>query len=93
LDGNERTAREVQPVIDEMEALRAQLVTSDDGSYPPPMLIDQLGYLYGMTSRADQQLGQDAFARLETLRTELDGLLDEWSSMLQRHQMLSEASE
>ena len=93
VDDGARTEGDVEPVIEDLQALHAQLVTEDTGSYPPPMLIDQLQYLYGMTTRADQQLGRDAFTRFETLRTELDDLLDTWSTMLQRHQVLSEASE
>ena len=93
VDDGEQAAQNVEPVIEELQSLHAQLVTEDTGSYPPPMLIGQLQYLYGMTTRADQQLGRDAFTRFETLRTELGSILDEWNSMLQRHQMLSEASE
>ncbi len=37
-------------------------------SYPEPMLLDQLSYLYGMTTGADQKPGEDAYARLEYLR-------------------------
>ena len=48
------------------------LVTIPDGSYQQPMLVDQLNYLYGMTSRADQKPGRDAYERLEVLEEELE---------------------
>jgi hypothetical protein len=35
------------------------------------MVIDQLEYLFEMTTRADQQPGRDAYARYEQLRGEL----------------------
>ena len=82
MESDERSADEVRPLIDEIERLHAQLVTSDEDSYPPPMLIDQMQYLYGMTTRADQQPGQDAFDRFETLRGDLNTILDDWRSTL-----------
>ncbi len=59
----------------QLEAVQRELVTREDQSYPQPMLIDQLEYLYGMTSTADQRPGQDAYDRLETLRARLDDTL------------------
>lgn len=47
------------------EAL-AELETADQ-TYPRPMLIDQISYLYRMVTAADQELGRDAHARLEEL--------------------------
>jgi len=82
MESDERSADEVRPLISEIDRLHAQLVTSEEGSYPPPMLIDQLEYLYGMTTRADQPPGQDAFDRFEALRGELDGILQDWRSTL-----------
>jgi hypothetical protein len=82
MESDERSADEVRPLINEIDRLHAQLVTSDEGSYPPPMLIDQLEYLYGMTTRADQQPGQDAFDRFETLRGDLDAIINDWRSTL-----------
>ena len=46
-------------------------------SYPPPMLMSQLGYLLSMTSRADQHPGDDAYARYEQLRAELSNYVSE----------------
>ena len=48
------------------------LVTIPEGSYQQPMLVAQLNYLYGMTSRADQKPGRDAYERLEVLEEELE---------------------
>jgi len=48
------------------EDILARLKTAA-GRYPRPMLIDQIDYLDGMLSRADQRPGHDAFLRLETL--------------------------
>lgn len=68
--------------IEELRAIEARLVTSEAGSYPQPMLIGQLEYLYGMTTQADQRPGQDAFERYDELRTELDGVLAELRGVL-----------
>lgn len=57
-----------------LRAIREALQTFDTDSYAPPNLLNQLGYLYGMTSRADQVPGQDAYARRAELRQELDAL-------------------
>lgn len=67
----------------DLDALYGKLVTSDEGSYMPPMLIDQFGYLYYMTSSADQRLAGDAFARFETLCARLDGVLEQWTRLQQ----------
>jgi hypothetical protein len=42
------------------------LVTAS-GPYPTPMLLDQLTYLYGMVTGADQLPGRDSYTRLEEL--------------------------
>jgi len=71
-------ARSGSPGNEALEALEAEvdalLATLRDagGSYPQPMLISQIGYLLGMTSGADQPPGDEAVARHETLRTELE---------------------
>jgi photosystem II stability/assembly factor-like uncharacterized protein len=60
--------------IDErLAAIESQFVTSEVGRYPQPMLLDQLQYLGGMTSRADQKLGADAYTRFDELKAELAG--------------------
>lgn len=57
-----------------LEAIKAQLVTASGIAYPQPMLVDQVQYLYGMTTRADQRPGQDAYNRYEALRQQIDRL-------------------
>lgn len=54
----------------EATALRDKLVTAG-GSYPQPMLIDQLANVWRMANGADQRPGGDAVRRLDDLRAEL----------------------
>ena len=75
LETGAMTDADVQAVRSALGELEAALVTSEEGSYPQPMLFDQLRYLYGMTTQADQRLGQDAFERFEALRGQLDRFL------------------
>ena len=70
--------------VAQVDALHSELVTAEDGSYPPPMLIDQLEYLSYMTTSADQKLGQDAFDRFEELDAALTRLTEQWSQLQQR---------
>ncbi|HEX7050141.1 MAG TPA: hypothetical protein VF188_08080 [Longimicrobiales bacterium] len=64
-----------------LAAIEEQLVTPE-GRYMQPMLIDQLEYLYGMTTRADQPPGRDAYVRFDELRAELDRLRAELQEVL-----------
>ena len=41
------------------------------GSYPQPMFLNQLRYLQGMTSRADQRPGNFAYTRFDELSGQL----------------------
>ena len=75
LEKGQMTDTDVQTARSALSELEAELVTSEKGSYPQPMLLDQLRYLYGMTTRADQRLGQDAFERFKELRGQLDRFL------------------
>ena len=66
---------------DVLASLHAALVTDPEVFYAEKMLIDQLQYLYGMTTSADQRPGADALERIETLEAELDSIharLLEW---------------
>jgi hypothetical protein len=56
---------------DALQRLHAALVTDPEVFYAEKMLIDQLQYLYGMTTSADQRPGADALQRIETLEAEL----------------------
>jgi photosystem II stability/assembly factor-like uncharacterized protein len=46
-------------------------LTTNSIRYSQPKLVDQLEYLYGMTTSADQRIGRDAVARLRELEGEL----------------------
>jgi photosystem II stability/assembly factor-like uncharacterized protein len=69
--------------LDRLTRLYNQVATSTEGSYPPPKLIDQLEYLYYMTSAADQAPGSEAPARVDTLEARLEDLRAEWRQMRQ----------
>ena len=56
----------------EVEAVERELVT-EPRRYSRPMLVDQLQYLYGNLSRADQEPGADAVRRYDQLNTVLQG--------------------
>ncbi|MCG8469913.1 MAG: hypothetical protein MJB57_17180 [Gemmatimonadetes bacterium] len=58
---------ELADIAEALARLDAEL-NDADGSYPQPMLLGQINYLLGMTSRADQAPGQDAYTRHEELR-------------------------
>lgn len=55
----------------EVRRIHAALVTSREGSYQQPMLLDQISYLYGMTSGADQRPGDQVYRRYEELNQEM----------------------
>ncbi len=69
-------AKRAKTVDDKLAALEAQFVTAE-GRYPQPMLLNQLSYLYGMTNRADQRPGADAYERLAGLEAALAGYVAE----------------
>lgn len=56
-----------------LETLQVQL-TTQEGRYMKPMLIDQLSYLYFMLLRADQLPGQDAVDRYNELSQLFEGI-------------------
>ena len=62
------------PAAEELKALHEALVSDGSIQYPQRMLIDQVQYLYGMTTSADQRPGADAYERIETLENELGEL-------------------
>lgn len=63
----------------EVEAVERELVTAPI-RYSRPMLVDQLQYLYGNLTRADQEPGEDAVRRFE----QLDAALQEHVRTLER---------
>jgi hypothetical protein len=60
-----------------VEELWSQLVTRRTGSYPPPMLLDQIDYLYGMVNKGDSRPSRDAYTRYAQLKVQLDALLEQ----------------
>ncbi|MDE2975413.1 MAG: hypothetical protein OXU64_11975 [Gemmatimonadota bacterium] len=56
----------------EVEAVERELVT-EPRRYSRPMLVDQLRYLYGNLTRADQEPGEDAIRRYDRLNAALQG--------------------
>ncbi|MDX1674420.1 MAG: hypothetical protein R3314_06485 [Longimicrobiales bacterium] len=66
-----------------MEAAERQLTEREDISYPQPMLIEQVSYLYAMVTGSPQRPGEDAYTRYEELRAELNDLVGSlgWDSL------------
>ena len=56
-----------------LQGLEAQLTTAE-GRYMKPMLVDQVSYLYFMLTMADQLPGQDAYDRFNELSLFYNGL-------------------
>ena len=81
VENGQRDQATAQSTLDRLDALHAKLATSTEGSYPPPKLIDQLEYLYYMTSAADQNPGSDAPARFQTLDKRLSDIRAEWKQL------------
>ena len=73
--------------LDELAADLAELdarVNDAEGSYPRPMLLSQLNYLAGMTGRADQAPGADAYERHEELREEVREVTERLQALVRR---------
>jgi len=70
--------------LENLAQFRSRLVTSEEGSYQPPMLIDQMEYLYYPLIRADQAPGNEAFKRYEMLRKELHEVIAQWQQLEQQ---------
>ena len=81
LDGKERADLRglKKRQLSRLDSLYRELVTKEEGSYQPPMLIDQLEYLNWLVSGADQRPGEDAFIRYEQLQEELEKLQERFS--------------
>ena len=60
--------------LERLRTLHRELTEREDVSYPQPMLLEQIGYLYGMVAAAPQRVGRDAFTRYDQLRTALKEL-------------------
>ncbi len=59
--------------LEELKTLQS-LMRDAGGSYPQPMLLNQIRYLGGMTGRADQRPGNFAYTRYDELAAELADL-------------------
>lgn len=59
-----------------LREIQERLVTAA-GPYPQPKIIDQISYLSGMLSRADQKPGRDAYLRYEELSKDVKRCRDE----------------
>jgi hypothetical protein len=57
-------------------------LTTDPVRYSQPKLVDQLTYLYGMTTSADQRIGRDAVLRLRELEGELKQIQTKVATLL-----------
>jgi photosystem II stability/assembly factor-like uncharacterized protein len=57
-----------------LEVLDKKLNTAKKQRYPQPMLLSQIGYLYGIISRAGQLPGRDVYERYEELTKEVEEL-------------------
>jgi hypothetical protein len=75
-------AERTDDLIPELDRLYDRLVTDNSDSYPPPMLVSQLGYLRGMISSADQMPGRDAYTRYDELNAELSDVVSEVDRLL-----------
>jgi photosystem II stability/assembly factor-like uncharacterized protein len=80
-DEGRLAGEEAEAMLQRLDAVHSRLATPRGMSYPPPKLIDQLEYLYYMTTSADQKLGGDAFTRYETLKETLDAVRAEWEAL------------
>ena len=50
------------------------LLKAKSGAYPTPMLTNQIGYLYGMISNADQLPGKDAYERFDEVNKQFEDI-------------------
>jgi len=78
----ENRAEDADELLSGLDRLYDRLVTDNSDSYPPPMIVSQLGYLRGMISSADQVPGADAYTRYDELNAELSEVISEVDRML-----------
>jgi len=70
-----------EALLNTLQKFRALLVTEEGDSYPQPMLMDQLRYLAGFTSRGDFRPGQDAYDRLRQLSSQIRKITGQLESL------------
>lgn len=71
-----------EPSKQKLQTLRSKLVTAP-GTYPQPMLIDQLSSLARMAGAADRKVGRSAISHHKVLKKQLADLKAELSSLVQ----------
>ncbi len=77
-EGKKKEAEKAKADLMTLKQIEATLETAE-GRYMLPGLISQMGYLGSMLGRADQLPGQDAYERLEELKSELKSLQQQWN--------------
>ena len=76
--------KKIQSVAeDQKEVLNrlGQKLTTKEGTYEKPMLVDQISYLYYMTTGSDEKVSQEAIKRYNQLREELKSLQEAFEKM------------
>ena len=79
LDGNK--SGNARKKLAALQSLQYQ-VTTPEGIYMQPMLVDQIRYLSFMLNRADQMPGKDAYDRYEELSDLLSKIKADYSGMV-----------
>ena len=80
-----RLAAKLGATADRLTVIEEELVQTKEGKVGAqlkPKLYRQLTYLNGMTTRADQKLGKDAFLRFDDIEKILKGHLSELQKIL-----------
>ena len=83
VESGRAAAERAMAALEELAEVEQALVTKTEGSYQTPMLVDQLTYLYEMTSGADQRPGRDAYERLHVLEQELERHIETLQRIMQ----------
>lgn len=75
---------QIQAVLQELQEIERALLQERGVTYPQPMIVEQLEYLYSMLNRADQKPGRDAYIRLEQLEAQLEEQIQRLERVLAR---------
>jgi photosystem II stability/assembly factor-like uncharacterized protein/predicted RNA-binding protein YlxR (DUF448 family) len=75
---------QIQAVLQELLEIERALLQEPGVTYPQPMIVQQLEYLYSMLNRADQKPGRDAYIRLEQLEAQLEEQIQRLERVLAR---------
>ena len=77
-------ASEAQTSQDKSLARLEDLLTTKEGAYEKPQLIDQLNYLRQQLDQADQAPGKDLYLRYEELRAQAAGVLADYAANVKK---------